>query len=821
MTQLNEEINALLFERVAADNVSSAVYIVAENGEIVFEDALGYAVRVPEKILATVETIYDLASLTKPLIVGLLSAIFLERKLFALDDAIGKHLPEFEKAGKGHLTFRQLLTHTSGFPSWRPFYLLTDDKEKILATIAAINLEAEPNTTVKYSDLNFIALGIALERIAGLRLDELAKREIFKPLNLKNTFFNPPANIKTQIAANETGNAHERKTCKDEGYDDSNYVWREDVIWGEVHDNNSYFMGGVSGHAGLFSNAQETLKIALQFLPKHSQLLKLETCLLFRQNMCAGLAEDRSLAFQLASTKDSIASMELSPDSFGHLGFTGTSLWIDAERDRVFILLTNRTHDHPLPHVLINGTRRKFHSAASNALDQILNTQSEIVTESPKQKPDVPFKEAFRFWVKLGFISFGGPAGQIAIMHKELVEKRKWISEERFLHALNYCMLLPGPEAQQLATYIGWLLHKTIGGIVAGVFFVLPSIFVLLTLSYIYAAYGNVKWVAGVLTGFKPVVVAIVVEAVLKIGKRAIKRNTHFVIAALAFVAIYFLHIPFPLIVLAAGLIGLAGAKIFPALFTNENQNNEGQRTKDKGQSLPDDIPLHAKPSYARVLKVLLVCFLLWLLPFIVIVLKFGWASIYAQVYRFFSKAAFVTFGGAYAVLAYVNQAAVDSYNWITSVQSVDGLALAETTPGPLIMVLQFVGFMAGWNNEQGMSQTTSAVFAALITTFTTFLPSFLFIFIGAPYIEALRGKQSLNSALTGITAAVVGVVLNLAIVFGLTVIFPKGLSINLDWFALAMSIAAFVALVRYKADVLFVVLAGGLFGMLKVVLFG
>lgn len=820
MTQLNEEINALLFERVAAGNVSSAVYAVAENGEIVFEDALGYAVRVPEKILATTETIYDLASLTKPLIVGLLSAILLERKLFALDDAVGKHLPEFEKTGKGNLTFRQLLTHTSGLPAWRPFYLLTGNKEKILETIASINLEAEPNTRVKYSDLNFIALGIALERIAGLKLDELAMREIFNPLNLKNTFFNPPANLKDKIAANEIGNAHERKTCKDEGYDVSKYAWRKDVIWGEVHDNNAYFMGGVSGHAGLFSNAQETLKIALQFLPKHTQLLKLETCLLFRQNMTAGLAEDRSLSFQLASTKDSTASVELLPDSFGHLGFTGTSLWIDAERDRVFILLTNRTHDHPLPHVLINDTRRKFHATASNALDQFQNKQGEVINEVAAEPTDVPFKEAFRFWVKLGFISFGGPAGQIAIMHKELVEKRKWISEERFLHALNYCMLLPGPEAQQLATYIGWLLHKTLGGIIAGVFFVLPSIFVLLTLSYIYAAYGNVKWVAGILTGFKPVVVAIVVEAVLKIGKRAIKRNVHLAIAALAFVAIYFLQVPFPLIVLAAGLIGLAGAKIFPAQFTNENQNNEGQRTKDKGQ-LPDDIPLHARSSRIRVLKVLLVCFLLWLLPFALIVLKFGWSSVYAQAYRFFSKAAFVTFGGAYAVLAYVNQAAVDSYNWITNVQAVDGLALAETTPGPLIMVLQFVGFMAGWNNAQDMNQTASAVFAALITTFTTFLPSFLFIFIGAPYIEALRGKQSLNSALTGITSAVVGVVLNLAIVFGLTVIFPKGLSVNLDWFALTMGIAAFVALVRFKMDVLFVVLAGGLLGMMKVLLFG
>ncbi len=440
----------------------------------------------------------------------------------------------------------------------------------------------------------------------------------------------------------------------------------------------------------------------------------------------------------------------------------------------------------------------------SNSSENEKTNLQESETDNLPLSPAVPFKEAFRFWLKLGFISFGGPAGQISLMHRELVEKRKWIDEERFLHALNFCMLLPGPEAQQLATYIGWLLHRTLGGIVAGVFFVLPSVFFLLTLSYIYAAYGNVKWVAGVLVGFKPVVVAIVVEAVVKIGKRAIKRNAHLVIAVLSFFAIYFFHVPFPLIVLAAALTGLAGAKFFPDLFSTKQENNRQQGTDD------------VQTSIKRVFKIILVFIVLWLLPFALLVYFLGSSNLHSQLYLFFSKAAFVTFGGAYAVLAYVNQAAVNSYGWITKTQAVDGLALAETTPGPLIMVLQFIGFMAVWNNTQGVNQTAGAVLGGLITTFTTFLPSFFFIFVGAPYIEALRGKQSLNSALSGITAAVVGVILNLALVFGLTVIFPNGFSINFDWFALSLSIAAFVALVRFKIDVLIVVLVGGLLGLIK-----
>ncbi|HEV2761589.1 MAG TPA: chromate efflux transporter, partial [Pyrinomonadaceae bacterium] len=410
------------------------------------------------------------------------------------------------------------------------------------------------------------------------------------------------------------------------------------------------------------------------------------------------------------------------------------------------------------------------------------------------------------------------------IMHRELVERRRWIGEERFLHALNYCMLLPGPEAQQLAIYIGWLMHRTRGGIVAGAFFVIPSIFILLGLSYVYAAYGNNPAVAGVLSGFKPVVVAIVVEAVLKIGGRALKRRAHYVLAAAAFVGIYFLHVPFPLIVLAAAGVGLAGVRFWPRAFAAPPRTKEADaKTEGKGEEsgvLPlviDDHappPPHTRPSRGRALKVLMVGLTLWLIPLLALAAWRGWGSLHAHEYRFFTQAALVTFGGAYAVLAYVTQAAAGSYGWLTQAQAVDGLALAETTPGPLIMVLQFVGFMAGWNNPQGMGQTTSAVVGALVTTYATFLPCFIFIFLGAPYIEVLRGNKNLTGALTGITAAVVGVVLNLALVFGAAVIWPRGLAGGTDFFALALGAAAFVALYRLKADVLWVVLAGGALGL-------
>jgi chromate transporter len=435
------------------------------------------------------------------------------------------------------------------------------------------------------------------------------------------------------------------------------------------------------------------------------------------------------------------------------------------------------------------------------------NNAAQANAANEQRASDVGFAEAFRFWVKLGFISFGGPAGQIAIMHRELVERRQWVSEARFLHALNYCMLLPGPEAQQLAIYIGWLLHRVPGGLVAGAFFVIPSIFILLALSYVYAAYGNVAAVAGALAGCKPVVVAIVVEAVLKIGKRALKRRVHYALAVAAFIGIYFLHVPFPLIVLAAGLCGLALARFWP-----------NTASKDEA-TLADDAP--AQPSRARAWKTLAIGIALWAIPFAALIAWRGWASLHAQEYRFFTQAALVTFGGAYAVLAYVTQAAVANYDWLSQAQAVDGLALAETTPGPLIMVLQFVGFMAAWNHPQGLSPAFSGILGALVTTWTTFLPSFLFIFLGAPYIESLRGNRQLTSALSGITAAVVGVVLNLALVFGVAVIWPRGLAGGTDWFAAVSSVAAFFALYRLKTDVLWVVIGGGLLGLGRALLKG
>jgi chromate transporter len=370
-------------------------------------------------------------------------------------------------------------------------------------------------------------------------------------------------------------------------------------------------------------------------------------------------------------------------------------------------------------------------------------------------------------------------------------------------------------------------MHRTIGGIVAGALFVIPSIFILLALSYIYAAYGNIPTVAGVLNGFKPVVVAIVVEALMKIGGRALKGRAHFVIAAAAFIGIYFLHIAFPLIVLAAALVGWLGALYFPGTFTisaAKVQTSKAVNETEKAFSIKEELPLviqddqpppaHTLPSRFRALRTIAVGLILWLLPFVVLIALRGWSSLHAQEYRFFTQAAFVTFGGAYAVLAYVAQAA-PSYGWLSAGQAVDGLALAETTPGPLIMVLQFIGFMAAWNNPEGLNQTTSAIIGALVTTYATFLPCFIFIFLGAPYIEHLRGNRNLTGALSGITAAIVGVILNLALVFGAAVVLPNGFGGNINWFALFLSASSFAALYKFKVNVLWVVLVGGLIGLL------
>ncbi len=405
------------------------------------------------------------------------------------------------------------------------------------------------------------------------------------------------------------------------------------------------------------------------------------------------------------------------------------------------------------------------------------------------------FAEAFKFWLKLGFISFGGPAGQIAVMQKELVETKKWIDNDDFLHALNYCMLLPGPEAQQLATYCGWKMHGIKGGIVAGAFFVIPSIFFLLLLSYVYANFGSVPQIDAILDGFKAVVVAIVVEAVLKIGKKAFKSKWHIVIAALAFIAIYFLHVPFPLIVLGALIIGFIDSKF----RIQDSKSNE---------------LLQIEKSRSNIWKVISVCLALWVIPFGILLFIYGYENLTVKIYLFFTQAAFVTFGGAYAVLAYVNQAAVAN-GWVTSAQTVDGLALAETTPGPLIMVLQFIGFMTAWN---ATGSTSFAILCSLITTYVTFLPSFLFIFAGANYIEKLRTNQKLNTTLTFVTASVCGVILNLAITFGATVIYHNS---NFDFFALSLAIASFIALYFFKANVFIIVILGGLCGLAKYLLIG
>jgi chromate transporter len=420
------------------------------------------------------------------------------------------------------------------------------------------------------------------------------------------------------------------------------------------------------------------------------------------------------------------------------------------------------------------------------------------------------FAEAFRFWLKLGFISFGGPTGQIAIMQTELVEKKKWISQSRFLHALNFCMLLPGPEAQQLAIYIGWLLHKIRGGIVAGAFFVIPSIFVLWVLSYVYAAFGNLPWIAAIFYGLKPAVTAIVTVAVIRIGRRALRNEVMWALAAVAFVAIYFFKVPFPAIVVGAGIIGFLGGQLWKNKFQTSPIVQEGATLS----VISDDqeSPPHTKPNLRRAILVSAICLTLWLAPTIVAGVLRGWDSTLFKEGLFFSKAAVVTFGGAYAVLPYVAQQALFHYGWLKPGQMMDGLGLAETTPGPLIMVLQFVGFMGAWQHPEGLSPVVAATFGALLTTWATFTPCFLWIFVGGPHIEQLRGNQKLTSALSAVTAAIVGVILNLAVWFALHVFFPKAGVI--DWFAIVLCGAAFVAMLRYKIDIIPVVLGSGALGL-------
>ncbi|WP_271408376.1 chromate efflux transporter [Pseudomonas sp. Q1-7] len=439
-------------------------------------------------------------------------------------------------------------------------------------------------------------------------------------------------------------------------------------------------------------------------------------------------------------------------------------------------------------------------------------------TQAPQAGIDrVSLFEAFLFWLKLGFISFGGPAGQISIMHQELVERRRWLSERRFLHALNYCMLLPGPEAQQLATYIGWLMHRTWGGVIAGALFVLPSLFILIALSWVYIAFGEVPVVAGLFYGIKPAVTAIVVQAAHRIGSRALKNNWLWGIAAASFMAIFALNVPFPLIVLGAALIGYFGGRLAPEKFALGG--GHGAAAAHYGPALIDDDtppPAHVRFRWSRLLALLVVGAMLWLLPMGVLTAAFGWQGTLTQMGWFFTKAALLTFGGAYAVLPYVYQGAVGHYGWLTPTQMIDGLALGETTPGPLIMVVAFVGFVGGYVHPMFGADPAflAGALAATLVTWFTFLPSFLFILAGGPLVESTHGELKFTAPLTGITAAVVGVILNLALFFGYHVLWPQGFSGRFDWPSALIALAAALALFRFKRGVIQVLLACALVGL-------
>lgn len=429
----------------------------------------------------------------------------------------------------------------------------------------------------------------------------------------------------------------------------------------------------------------------------------------------------------------------------------------------------------------------------------------------------VGFWQAFGFWLKLGFISFGGPAGQIAIMHQELVERRRWISEARFLHALNYCMVLPGPEAQQLATYIGWLMHRTPGGIVAGLLFILPSLLILIGLSWVYLAYGNLPIVAGLFYGIKPAVTAIVLFAAYRIGHRVLKNAALWSIAAASFLAIFVFKLPFPYIVLTAAGLGYLGGRLRPDLFLVGPKEATGKK-EPSGALLGDHTPVqeHTRFKWAGLGRVIIFGALLWLVPMAALMIAFGWEHNLTQMAWFFTKAALLTFGGAYAVLPYVFQGAVTHYQWLTPTQMIDGLALGETTPGPLIMVVAFVGFLGGYTKAVFGPDSlflAGAVAACLVSWFT-FLPSFLFILIGGPLVESTRGNLNFTAPLTAITAAVVGVVVNLALFFGYYLVWPEGFDGGFEWIPAAISIMAFVALFLFKRSIIEVIVGCAVLGL-------
>ncbi|EJM40667.1 chromate transporter, chromate ion transporter family [Pseudomonas sp. GM33] len=449
-------------------------------------------------------------------------------------------------------------------------------------------------------------------------------------------------------------------------------------------------------------------------------------------------------------------------------------------------------------------------------------TPSPITQQAVPQPRTISLREAFLFWLKLGFISFGGPAGQISIMHQELVERRRWISERRFLHALNYCMLLPGPEAQQLATYIGWLMHRTWGGVIAGVLFVLPSLFVLIALSWVYIAFGEVPVVAGLFYGIKPAVTAIVVQAAHRIGSRALKNGWLWGIAAASFVAIFVINLPFPLIVLGAAIIGYFGGRLAPEKFRTGGHSAAKQ---SYGPAVIDDdtpSPEHARFSGLKLAYLAVIGAILWTLPMATLTALFGWEGTLTQMAWFFTKAALLTFGGAYAVLPYVYQGAVGHYGWLTPTQMIDGLALGETTPGPLIMVVAFVGFIGAYVQQifgPDQAFVAGAVAATLVTWFT-FLPSFLFILAGGPLVESTHNELTFTAPLTAITAAVVGVILNLACFFAYHVLWPKGFEGTLDWPSLLIAIVAGIALLRFKRGVIEVLIGCGLIGLVVHLMF-
>ena len=432
--------------------------------------------------------------------------------------------------------------------------------------------------------------------------------------------------------------------------------------------------------------------------------------------------------------------------------------------------------------------------------------------ESGNAPHSVPFGEALRVWVRVALLSFGGPAGQIAVMHRILVEEKRWLSESRFLHALNYCMLLPGPEAQQLATYVGWLLHKTRGGLTAGVLFILPGFISILVLSMLYASYRQSTIVEAIFFGIKPAVMAVVVEAVIRIGRRALKNNVMILLAAAAFVAIFFFSIPFPLIILCAAAIGFACGRMGMHGIFNAAYEEEPEDANGNGFVITAAAANHTRPTLGRAVRLIAVMSLLWLGPIAIIAVVLGRGSIFTEEGLFFSKVAVVTFGGAYAVLAYITQQAVGTYGWLSPGEMLDGLGMAETTPGPLIQVVQFVGFMGAYRNPGPFDPLTAGIIGSVVTTWVTFVPCFLWIFLGAPYIENLRGNKSLGSALSAITAAVVGVILNLAAwfsihtmfgtvndvsAFGMTLHVPVWETVNLA--SVAIAAGAFVLIFLFR----------------------